>query len=191
MRNLIPLLALALLLIAGDEAYGQQKNGMRDVVTSDELSRKLRMAQQSDPIRQIGPPAGNVEEDPAKAVTSRDLIKSSTILCFRGFLTLVPKQSVLHVPENLADRIGEKPDIKVQTFRDFQLANRSWIRTVEVTREQALGHTPLNENITATFEKSPYLVIATYKGGPISVLPLKAPEEVPDPSEMKSVIYRK
>lgn len=154
------------------------KVAMKDPVNHNQLSNSLRMAQQADPVRNLGPAIGKADEDPAKRNASRDLIKDSTILCYRGFLTLVPKRAVLHLPEKLTDRFKEQPNIKVQSWQDFYLANRGWIRTVEVTREQAMGQTPLSEDLVETFKTSASAVIATFKGGPISVLPLKEPEEV-------------
>ncbi|MDF1740155.1 MAG: hypothetical protein P1U86_13415 [Verrucomicrobiales bacterium] len=164
---------------------------MREVTSNNALSQRLRMAQQKDPIRDLGPPKGNLEVDPAKKTASRDLIKSSTIISYNGLLTLVPKKSVLFTPEKLSDRIGEKPNVKVKNFQEFFSANRGWIRTIEVSRDQALGHVPFSEAIIKSIGESNSIVIATYQGGPISVLPQKTEEEIPSRLDMKPVIYRK
>ena len=150
---------------------------MRDTATHDQLSQSLRMAQQKDPIRDLGPAAGNVDEDPSVKNSTRDLIKDSTILCYRGFLTLVPKRAVLHLPDELKDRFEVKPNIAVKPWAEFYALNRGWIRTVEVTRAQAMGEEPMSEDAVKAFAESKAAIIATYKGGPISVLPLKVPEE--------------
>lgn len=162
---------------------------MRDAATHDQLSSRLRIAQQKDPIQDLGPPKGNTTEDPAKNAP-KDLIKESTILCFRGNLTLLPKGSVLHVPEKLGDRIGVRPNVKVKTWDSFIQQNRGWIRTVEVTRDQAKGYRPLGEAVVESFQSGSSVVIATFKGRPISVLPEKSSEEIPLPSENKPVTYR-
>lgn len=193
--KLSSLIIAALVLIAATPVYSQSRSSkstakMRDVATNDQLSQKLRMAQQKDPIRNLGPAVGKKDEDPSVKNTKRDLIASSTILSYNGLLTLVPKRAVLFVPERLESRFGEKPNIQVKTFQDFYAMNRGWIRTIEVTREQALGHTPFNEQTLKAIDESSSVVIATYRGGPISVLPLKDPEEVPLRSEMKPVTYR-
>lgn len=193
MSNFPSYLALIFISLLGTPTvYSQlsQQKPMRDVAKHDDLSAKLRMAQQSDPIRELGPPAGNVEEDPSLAHTERDLIKTSTILSYRGFLTLVPKRAVLHIPEQLESRIQIATGAKVQTWRDFFQSNRGWIRTMEVTREQALGHTPFSTEAAAAIKESSVVVVATYKGGPISVLPPLAEEDVPTRSEMKTVTFR-
>lgn len=150
---------------------------MRDVVTHDELSRSLRMAQQKDPIRDLGPAIGKVDEDPSLQNSSRDLIKESTIISFNGNLTLVPKRAVLFIPEKLEERIGVKPKQQVKTWADFYQRNRGWIRTVEVSREQAMGQKPISEGVLEAVAKSSSLVVATFKNGPISVIPYEEPEE--------------
>lgn len=170
-----------LLLFAGTlqltAAEKRPTQPMREATTHDALSQSLRMVQQKDPVRNLGPAIGKSDEDPSKAYAGRDLIKDSAILCYRGFLTLVPKRAVLHLPDKLKDRFEVQENVKVQTWKDFYQTNRGWIRTVEVTREQAMGQSPMPEEIVAAFENSTAAVIATFKGGPISVLPYVAPVE--------------
>ena len=168
-------LSLAVMGPSNSGAESRLASAMRDPATHEQLSQSLRMAQQKDPVRDLGPAVGKVDEDPAVKNASRDLIKDSTILCYRGFLTLVPKQAVLHLPEKLKDRFEAKPNIKVQTWADFYLANRGWIRTVEVTREQAMGEVAMPEDIVESFKTSTSAIVATFKGGPISVLPVPEP----------------
>lgn len=159
---------------------------MRDAATHNQLSQTLRTAQQNDPIKALGPAAGKSDVDPALKNTNRDLIKESTVLCYRGFLTLVPKQAVIHLPERLKDRFEIRPGIKVQSWADFYQANRGWIKTVEVSRAQAMGHAPLSEELITSFENSTSAIVATFKGGPISVLPYKEPEADEAPTETES-----
>lgn len=155
---------------------------IRDAATHDQLSQKLRMEQQKDPIRDVGPPAGKVDSDPSVQTANRDLIKESTVLCYRGRLTLVPKEAVLHLPEKLKDRFEVKPNIVVQSWSDFYRENRGWIRTVEVSREQAMGEVAIPEEIVEAYKLSTSAVIATFNGGPISVLPVKVTEEETNPA---------
>ena len=156
---------------------------MRDVATHDQLSQRLRMTLQKDPIRNLGPETGNLEVDPAVRTHSRDLVRDSTIISFKGNLTLVPKRAVLHIPDEMADRIGAKSGQKVLTWADFLQSNRGWIRTVEVSRDQVMGNAPLPPNIVAAFAKSSSMVVATFKGGPVSVLPVKEPESTEENTE--------
>ncbi|MEQ1842440.1 MAG: hypothetical protein ABL994_18730, partial [Verrucomicrobiales bacterium] len=78
----------------------------------------------------------------------------------------------------LMSRVGVQANAKVQTWGDFRNANRGWIRCLEVSREQALGAEALPEAVSEAITTSTSIVIATFKDGPISVLPLKTPEEL-------------
>ncbi|MEX2580286.1 MAG: hypothetical protein WD342_14605 [Verrucomicrobiales bacterium] len=172
------ILGAALLCLPPAFAAPGPSNGqtpMRDVATHDQLSRSL--AQQTDPIRNLGPAIGKSDEDPSLKNSSRDLIKESTIICFNGSLTLVPKRAVLFVPDRLQERVEVKPKQEVKTWADFYQRNRGWIRTVEVSREQAMGQKPISESILDAVAKSSSLVVATFKNGPISVIPYEEPEE--------------
>jgi len=153
------------------------------IMVSSKLSQKLRMAQQSDPIRDLEPAGGNTDVDPSKTNNPRDLVKNSTILSAQGSLTLVPKQAVLHVPDRHQERLAVERGAKVITFQQFLARNRGWLRTVEVTRDQALGKEPFAEATLEAIKNSSSVVIATYQKGPISVLPQKDPEESPESSE--------
>lgn len=184
-----PVIALILATAAPVLADRGSSAGMRDVATHDQLSQRLRMQQQKDPIANLGPAKGRVDVDPSVANEDRNFVKNSAVLSYRGSLTLVPKRSLLHVPDALASRLTIDERAKVMTFQDFLLANRAWIRTVEVTREQALGHVELPASVVESFSKSNTIVVATFKQGPISVLPLKDSEEVPSAAEMKSKRY--
>lgn len=186
MQRHLTILALALasaLPLTGQEAPARKTQPMRDSATHDQLSQTLRMAQQNDPVRNIGPAIGNVEEDPFKHYADRDLIKDSIILCYRGNLTLLPKRSVLHLPDALKSRFEAAEGAAVVTWEDFLKGNRGWIRTVEVSADQAMGREPLDEAVTSAFEGLASVVVATYKGGPISVKPYVAPEVAPTQAE--------
>jgi hypothetical protein len=150
---------------------------MRDAASHDQLSSKLRMAQQSDPIRDSGPAIGEIEKDPASAQHKRSLLDSSAILCFRGKLTLVPKRAVLHVPEHLENRFGVNGKVEVKSWQDFYAANRGWIRPLEVTRDEAFGFKPLSEAKLEAIKESTTVVVATFKNGPIAVRPYVDPAE--------------
>ena len=94
---------------------------------------------------------------------------------------LVPKRAILHTPAAMSARIKLQPGSKIQTWADFFAVNRAWITTVEVSRAQAEGKLPLAEEVVKRIEKSTSVVVATYQGGPISVLAPKtpAPAQVP------------
>jgi|GEM_PF-568091 len=164
------------LSFSADPPRFERSTKMRDAARHEDLAQKLKMSAHHDPIRNLGPAIGNLDEDPAKRVTDRDLVKESTVLNYRGFLTLVPKRAVIHTPANYEDRFKPTDEATVQSWGDFFKGNRGWIRTLEVSREQAMGLAPMDEAIMTTLQESSQVVVATFKGGPISVMPYVAPE---------------
>lgn len=174
---ILPLFVALTTLADSPSDTSRKASPMRDTVKHSELSRSLRMAQQNDPMRNLGPAMGDTEKDPAKNLAGRDLIKESIILCFRGDLTLVPKNSVLYMPPQLESRFQAADGAAIKTWQDFYRANRGWIRTIEVSQDQAMGRAPLPKDTEATFASSTSVIVATYNGGPISVNPYVEPEE--------------
>jgi hypothetical protein len=147
---------------------------MRDAATHEELVLSYQKAAQNDPAGKLVPTKG---VDPSVVNKPKDLIADSDILCFNGMATLVPKRAVLQIPKNLATRLKYIPGSKLLSWADFYAVNRGWITTVEVSRVQAEGNSPLPEETQKKIEKSSNLIVATYQAGPISVLPPKAPVE--------------
>lgn len=147
---------------------------MRDVATHDQLTEKLRAAAKENPTVKLRPSEG---PDPTKVNRPESIVKSSDFLSFAGRATLVPKRAILHVPANMADRVKFVSGNQLMPFGDFFAMNRGWVTTFEVTRAQAEGNQPLPEDVIKRFQKSSNLVVAVFKGGPISVLPLKTPPD--------------
>lgn len=152
------------------------KTVMRDVITHAELVKKLREAEASDPMKKM---PQSQQTDPAKSNVSTDILKDSDFLCFNGKATLVPKRAILSLPENLKPRTVLQPNVPFVSWADFFAANRGWITAYEVSRKQAEGREDFPEETKKTIAESGTVIIATFKGGPISVLPLKP--EVTDP----------
>lgn len=146
----------------------------RDAATHEDLARKLRAAEANDPMKKMTPLEG---EDPSKVNRPTDLLEQSDIICFRGFATLVPKRAILAAPENYKKYLTLEPGARIVPWADFYARNRGWITTVEVSRVQAEGNEAFSEETTERIGKSANLIVATLKGGPISVLPVKQPEE--------------
>jgi hypothetical protein len=145
---------------------------IRDVVTHDELAERLRVATNQGPTSQFKPSTG---VDPTTVNKPKDIVSSSDFLSFGGKATLVPKRAILHIPPQHAGRIKLQPGSTIQTWAEFYAANRAWITTVEVSRNQARGVEPFAEELSQRIQKSGNVIVATYKTGPISVLPPKAP----------------
>jgi len=175
---------LPLLLAAGigfaDAAPKKSKRPeapMRDIPTHEQLVARRSAEKQASPFaNQDFEPVE--KEDPALAAKERgDLLSQSEFLCNMGMMTLLPKRSVLHVPDRLAERQRPKDNANIVTWPQFQVKNRTWITTLEVSRLQAEGKEPISEQKMESLLQTGDVIIATMGGSPISVLPLKVPDE--------------
>ena len=165
---------LAPLAIAQQDQGGKTRLEVRDAATHEELEHKLQRAQANNPLANFSVDAG---PDPTRKNRPVDLIEDSDIISFNGLTTLVPKRAILAIPDSARDRIGAHvPGHRVVTWKEFLFANRGWISTVEVSRSQAEGQQDLPESVTERMDRSANLMVATYQGGPISVLPPKPAE---------------
>ena len=194
MKPFFPCLILTLASTAGLHAENKPEAAkqpqMRDAATHESLARKLRWAEQNDPMKAMPSSEG---EDPSKVNRPQDLLEQSDIISFNGLATLVPKRAILATPKDYRERLGMKPGARIVGWADFFAANRGWITTMEVSRAQAEGNEALAEDSRERISKSSNLIVATFLGGPISVLPPKAettapaadgtqPEPKPEPS---------
>ncbi|KAB2640441.1 MAG: hypothetical protein DVB25_04040 [Verrucomicrobia bacterium] len=144
---------------------------MKDAATHEQLARQLRKTEQEDPMPRVTPSqAANPPPKPAQ-----DLLSQSDILCFGGMATLVPKHAVLLLPTAMTSRSEFTAGSTLMGWAEFYAQNRGWISTVEVTNEQAAGSLPLAADVTQRLKDGTRVVVATYQGGPISVLPPKVP----------------
>ncbi len=166
------LILCAFALATGPAAFAIQAPSAptSDVATHDDLSEKLRNS--PDPTVTLQPAPAT---DPSKIWKPDDLLARSDFFCLGGQATLVPKGAILHLPAAYADRMKLVDGAKIVVWSDFLAVNRGWIQTLEVTRRQAEGDDPFPEDTVKALEKSPNVVVATLKGGPISVLPPKNP----------------
>lgn len=145
---------------------------MRDVIGEDQLRAVCKKA--ISPMARTLPMA-NLKEDPSKVNQPEDLISKSDIISYNGMTTLVPKRAIIQLPESLAQRVGHPDGSRIVSWAEFHAANRGWITTLEVTRAQAAGREPFSKETSATLSKATTMVVATFNGGTISVLPPKTP----------------
>jgi hypothetical protein len=146
---------------------------MHDAATHEQLSAARQLVRQADPMNSLKQAAG---EDPAVASQARSFLAESDIISFGGISALVPKRAILQIPKTLADRIKPAPGARLVGWKEFYAVNRGWITTMEVSRVQAEGNQPMSKEAETQMVRCGNLVVATYMGGPISVLPLKVPE---------------
>lgn len=192
MKRLFPILIVASQLLpvsaqllpqrGGEAAQRPRPNVFRDAATHDTIveNRKVR----PNPISELASVEVPEEAKAAKAYKPQSLLARSEVIKRGNVATLVPKRAVLHVPADLRGVLGMPESPQLINWAEFFLQNRSWIRTVEVTRNQAEGGEPLSEELIKSFEDCRQLVVATYQTGPISVLPYVEPEE---PTETANV----
>jgi hypothetical protein len=144
-----------------------------------DIEKSFNEAARNNPMRNRPAEKG---QDPAKGQIPVDLVASSDILCHRGKATLVPKKAIIQAPANFSGRMQMEKGAKILNWADFFKANRDWIKTVEITRAQAEGVEPLPEKTAETLKKATTVVVATYLGGPISMLPPKVAPETEEPN---------
>lgn len=179
-RLLTPVVGLALALSpqlrAAEEDEAKPKKVMRDAADHDSLVATAReqMAKRVDPFATMEHAEG---EDPSVVNRPQDLIARSDILCFNGLATLVPKRAIIHIPAAYQSRKGIQQGARIVNWSEFAVRNRNWVRQHEVDRATAEGRTPFDEETREQFQKSSQVIVATMRGGPISVLPPQEPEE--------------
>ena len=162
--------SLALLIAAHGSAAPAP---VRDATTHEQLSLKRGQMERKDPMKNM---AVSRIDDPALNLP-KDLVSQSDVISFDGIATLVPKRAILQIPKGYESRLKIAPDAQIKSWAEFYAINRGWITTVEVSFAQAEGKVPIPEATSKQFTKSGNLVVAVYLGGPISMLPLKAPVE--------------
>ena len=168
-----PSTLLAALLLAAASVSMAEEMVMRDAATHDQLAKAMQQSQQADPMKSL--PTSSVP-DPSLNLP-KDLVSQSDFICVSGMATLVPKHAILKVPAVYEGRTRYQEGSRILNWTEFFAANRNWITVLEITPDQAAGKVPLSEELNTTISKSSNLIVATYKGGPISLLPKKAATE--------------
>jgi hypothetical protein len=165
------LLTLLLLL----PAYGQQLQVVfRDAATAEQLAEQFRRSSLENPMKRFVPADNPEAPDPSVVNRVANLVETSDIISFNGKTTLVPKCALLKIPENYGNRVNHPPaGNAVPSWSDFYALNRGWITTIEIKRIQAQGDEPIASEVLEKISKSRNLIVATYMGGPISLLPPK------------------
>lgn len=165
---------LCLPVMASAQVAPKPAPQFRDAPTHEQLARVRQKSDQKDPMKRLSEAKG---DDPSKANQPVNLLDQSDIISFGGIATLVPKRAILATPAKHKERLTMQPGSKIVGWAEFYASNRGWITTVEVSRVQAEGNTAIAEDTRERIDKSTNLVVATFMGGPISVLPLKEPEK--------------
>lgn len=97
-----------------------------------------------------------------------DLAENSEYIVFSGFHTLLPKNSIIHIPESQQARVASRPSGKFVPWREFATKYRGVVTTFEVTFDQASGKEPLPAARLKPLLESDLIVVAVLGGSPIS-----------------------
>ncbi len=103
-----------------------------------------------------------------------DLLKYSDFLGKDGKYVILPKNSVIYVPESLEATRLASPEGRMIPWMEFLRNHRSIISTLDVTMDQVYGKKPLPPETLEMAAKNKLIVIAVYNGNPITVI--KAPD---------------
>jgi len=99
------------------------------------------------------------------------LLEMSTAIQSGSDFMLVPKGSVIWCPTQHQEKIVPHPVGKFIGWTSFVTANRNWITTLEVTKDQAFGKAPIAPEILERHHRGNLVVIATLNGSPITLVP--------------------
>ncbi len=111
-----------------------------------------------------------IGKKPMVKVKHTKLYKNSHIITHRGEHAIIPKRSILFLPQSLKSRVVEKPKGKFVLWPFFKQRNQDWIWTYEVTLDQAKGKAPLPKGKLKQFENLNRVVVALFRGNPVSVM---------------------
>ena len=142
---------------------------IRDAPTNEQMVMQIHKAQLAASQNTVK--EAPVSQDVSKMSKPVSLMDRSTILSFGGKLTLVPKGAIMEYSEKYADRLTKSPGAQVVDFPIFAAANRGWLSTYEVSFEQARGRVPVDPEAKALMKKSGNVVVATFRGSPIQIMP--------------------
>lgn len=148
---------------------GPERIVIRDAPTNKDMILQLRKAQAASSMRPVTETVAS--QDASKMGKPDDLLQRSIILSFHGAAALVPKGAIIVYSEKYKDRLKWSPGDRLGEFSAFVAANRGWLSTYEVSFVQAQGKVPLDENAKVQMNKSGNVVVATFRGNPIEILP--------------------
>ena len=102
-------------------------------------------------------------------------IRRSTFLGSGNAWARIPDGSVIYIPAHLKQKIIKKPQGKVLSWRNFYKKNHGWIHLHSVDIQQARGLETISPDVIKAYQSMGKLVVASYHGAPISVIPKTSP----------------
>jgi hypothetical protein len=162
----------ALTVLSASNAVSQtvqttpNKAAARDVISDEKLRQEFAgavkinklMANKSKPLDGNRPSIGN------------SLYARSIILFDGEKHTVVPVGSVLHLPDDLRGRVVSEATGDFTYWPNFLKRNAAWLAAKEVPLKMAKGDRESSRAVLNGVAREPRLLVAVYKGGPISIL---------------------
>lgn len=122
-----------------------------------------------------------VADEGAVAAASKARNKSyydgTLILAKDKVHTVVPKGAILNLPSEMEGMLVEKPEGDLMRWPDFLKKYGKFVTTREVSWATVKGEDPIKENEKKAFAKGGKVVIAVFRGGPVTVLEPPPEEE--------------
>lgn len=158
----------ALVVMASGLAAAQERPAVAayDVITEDSLRQKVAAT----------PSLKSQLEAQAKPVVGRppavesSLWATSIIISDGEKYTLVPVGSILHLPASLRAHVVAKPQGDFTFWPNFLKRNSSWLAGHEVSLGMSRGNAREAKELFKSIATDPRLLVAVYKGGPITIL---------------------
>jgi len=117
-------------------------------------------------------PQATTPAKPLVKAKRKTLIGNSTLLASNGQWTLIPRGSVIHIPERLKSKVVLKPTGTLIEWKKFLIANHGWLHTHSIKMTQAQGKEKLKDDAMKAYKSMGKVIVATCSGGPISVAPI-------------------
>ncbi|MAS95876.1 MAG: hypothetical protein CMO55_21945 [Verrucomicrobiales bacterium] len=105
------------------------------------------------------------------------LLENSDFLSMDGHYVILPKNSVVFVPESRKENILSKPEGKMLTWLEFQTRFRALVYPIEVTMKEVSGEEPIAPEKLEAADRSNRIVVAVLSQNPVSVIPAKESKE--------------
>ncbi|MDA0813813.1 MAG: hypothetical protein O3C21_15660 [Verrucomicrobia bacterium] len=158
-----------------------RRSAVRDIITPQELRERRKAAPKlGELLKERAKPAPSQKPKPS----AKDSLLARSIILFDGEkYTLIPKGSILHLPEAHRARIVAEPQGGFTVWRKFLKRNASWLAPKEVPLEMAQGDATSAQAILREIANDERVLVSVYKGGPIMVL---EPEPVPAEPENRT-----
>ncbi|MGJ8671927.1 hypothetical protein [Rubritalea sp.] len=113
-----------------------------------------------------------------KKAKKKSLLESSAILSNGKYWTLVPKNALLHVPENLRSKVVTSPRGKLISWKDFSAMNPAWLSKEKIDIATAKGSSPINYERFKVMSNRGKIIVAVLGDNPIGVSSSSVQKEV-------------